>query len=141
MHGIHGKPTSLYFKVARKLCRARYRCLSILRDVQVPGSECCGVRTWNVLVSKLPVNILAEDVHAAFEDHFGFVHHVRIPKDKAGKPKTDKDGYAYAVVAFYRRGGARTKSGRDGSDSLIGVGHATAVRRGQELMKKTGPAT
>ena len=48
-------------------------------------------------------------MHAAFEDHFGFVHHVTIPKKtRMESRKTDADGFAFGHVFFYRQGGART---------------------------------
>ena len=88
-----GKPTSGLF------CK---RCMYTQPDSRG------GIKLHSVFVSRLPLSVKAEDVHATFEDHFGFVHHVAIPKDTNGKPKTDADGFAFGHVFFYRQGGART---------------------------------
>ena len=96
-----------------------------------------GVKLHSVFVSRLPLSVKAEDVHATFDDHFGFVHHVVIPKDATGKPKVDKDGFAYGQVYFYRRGGARTPKD---ADEACRPGLATTARKALERrnLKQTG---
>ena len=71
-----------------------------------------GLRAASVFVTRLSPNVIAEDLHATLEDHFGGVQRVHIPRGEDGKPKTDGDGFAFAQVFFYKTDASSSSSSK-----------------------------
>jgi hypothetical protein len=102
-----------------------------------------GLTLYPVLVSDLDPTIEVEDVHAAFEDRFGYVHDVYVPEDEDGFKELDKVRYrAHAIVRFFNPGAFRPPTLDAphgvalGFEGALGAGACNipgqGVRRGKE---------